>query len=127
MLRLMRERDELRVVVAQVGAPTWATSLAEAIWELAAKDAAGTFHHCDAGVASWYDFAVAIQEEALIRGLLPRAIPVIPISTADYPTPATCPAFSLLDCSKTMKVIEKRPKHWRGKMRTMLAEEKALG
>ncbi len=127
MLSLMRERDEVRVVADQIGAPTWAPSLAAAIWGLAAENAAGTFHHCDAGVASWYDFAVAIQEEALALGMLERAVPVIPITTADYPTPAVRPAFSLLDCGKTNKALGKIAAHWRTNLRKMLAEEKALG
>ncbi len=79
MLRLMAEKDELRIVTDQIGAPTWAPSLAETIWDLVAKQASGTFHHSDAGVASWYDFAVAIQEEALALGVLKRAIPIMPI------------------------------------------------
>lgn len=127
MLRLMRERDEVRVVADQIGAPTWATGLAETLWALALKGAAGILHHRDAGVASWYDFAVAVQEEALGLGLLDRQVPVIPIPTADYPTPAHRPAFSLLDDAATRAVLGDRPPHWRANLRCMLTEEKALG
>ena len=68
MLRLMRERAEVRVVADQIGTPTWAAGLARAIWELMEVGApAGIYHWTDLGVASWYDFAVAIQEEALAR------------------------------------------------------------
>ncbi len=75
MLRLMREREQVRVVSDQIGAPTWASSLARAIWGLDRVGApAGIYHWTDLGVASWYDFAVAIQEEALARGLLKRAV-----------------------------------------------------
>ena len=71
MLRLMNERDELKVVAAQVGGPTWAWTLAAAIWAVAGKtNLKGIYHWSDAGVTSWYDFAVAIQEEALVRGLI---------------------------------------------------------
>jgi dTDP-4-dehydrorhamnose reductase len=119
MLRLMRERDELRVVADQIGTPTHAASLAGAIWTLAAHGATGTYHWTDAGAASWYDFAVAIQEEALARGLLTRAIPVIPIRTADYPTPAARPNYSVLDKTTTF-AITGPARHWRDELRDCL-------
>ena len=127
MLRLMRERDEVRVVADQIGAPTWATGLAHVLWALAGKGATGIYHHSDAGVASWYDFAVAIQEEALGLGLLQKQVPIVPIATCDYPTPAARPAFSLLDSSKTRDLLGDQPVHWRTNLRLMLQEEKALG
>ncbi|MGB3795222.1 MAG: dTDP-4-dehydrorhamnose reductase [Alteraurantiacibacter sp.] len=127
MLRLMAEKPALSVVADQIGAPTWAPGLANTIWGLLAKGASGTFHHSDAGVASWYDFAVAIQEEALAEGLLQQAIPVTPIPTSAYPTPATRPAFSLLDCSKTRELLQDGYTHWRTNLRTMLKEEATLG
>lgn len=127
MIRLMKERDELRVVADQTGAPTWATGLARTIWALVEKGASGTFHHCDDGVATWHDFAVAIAEEAHALGLIPR-IPVIhPITTAEYPTPAQRPAFSLLDCSATRALIGDAPVAWRENLRLMLKEEAKLG
>ena len=65
MLRLMSERDDLAVVADQIGTPTWAHGLAEAIWACAAQpQLSGVYHWSDAGVCSWYDFAVAICEEA---------------------------------------------------------------
>jgi len=126
MLRLMRTRDEVQVVADQIGAPTWTTGLAAVVWGLAARRLSGTFHHSDAGVASWYDFAVAIQEEALALGLLTRAVPVVPIGTADYPTPAARPAFSLLDSTATHAALDLAPVHWRVNLRRMLAEQRAL-
>lgn len=127
MLRLMRERDEIRVVADQIGAPTYAPGLAATLLGLVANDARGTFHHSDAGVASWYDFAVAIFEEARALGLLERDVMVLPIPSSAYPTPAARPAFSLLDSSATRAVLGDRPPHWRENLRTMLKEEKALG
>jgi dTDP-4-dehydrorhamnose reductase len=127
MLRLMKERAELGVVADQIGAPTWASGLARTIWGLVGKGASGTFHHCDAGVASWYDFAVAIAEEARGLGLLDRIPLIRPITTADYPTPARRPAFSLLDCRATRAVLGDAPVHWRVNLRQMLQEEQALG
>ncbi|WP_086738216.1 dTDP-4-dehydrorhamnose reductase [Erythrobacter colymbi] len=127
MIRLMKERDELRVVADQTGAPTWATGLARTIWALVEKGASGTFHHCDDGVATWHEFAVAIAEEAHALGLIPR-IPVIhAITTAEYPTPARRPAFSLLDCSATRALLGDRAVHWRENLRLMLEEEAKLG
>jgi dTDP-4-dehydrorhamnose reductase len=123
MLRLMRERDEVRVVADQIGTPTWATGIAQAIWDLIdSAAAAGMYHWTDLGIATWYDFAVAIQEEALTRGLLSRAVPVIPISTADYPTPATRPAFSVLNTEATRALVKAPARHWRHNLRMMLDE-----
>lgn len=127
MLRLMRERDELRVVADQIGSPTWAKGLATTIWGLVAKDATGIWHHRDAGIASWYDFAIAIAEEAHALGLLDRIPAIHPIASSDYPTPARRPAFSVLDVSATRTFLDDEAAHWRSNLRTMLKEEKALG
>lgn len=127
MLRLMREREELRVVVDQIGAPTWASGLAATLLGLADRQARGIFHHSDAGVASWYDFAVAIHEEGRALGLLQRDVAIVPIPASAYPTPAARPAFSLLDSSKTHEILGDRPVHWRANLQTMLKEEKTLG
>ena len=127
MLRLMRERDEVRVVADQIGSPTWAPGLAATLWGLALAGQTGIYHHHDAGVASWYDFAVAIAEEAFDLAILSRIPAIVPITTADYPTPAVRPAFSVLDDTKTRQVLSDRPPHWRSNLRTMLEEEKALG
>lgn len=127
MIRLMKEREELGVVADQIGAPTWATGLARTIWDLVEKEASGTFHHSDAGVASWYDFAVAIAEEAQALGLLTRIPTIRPLTTADYPTPAKRPAFSLLDCRATRAMLGAEAVHWRTNLRLMLEEEAKLG
>ena len=127
MLRLMRERDELRVVADQIGSPTWAKGLATTIWGLALKDVTGIWHHRDAGIASWYDFAVAIAEEAHAIGLLDRIPATHPIATSEYPTPARRPAFSVLDVTATREILGDISTHWRSNLRTMLKEEKALG
>ena len=122
MLRLMAERDQLGIVADQLGTPTHAPSLARAFWALAAKGAAGLHHFTDAGIASWYDFAVAIQEEALALGLLERASVIAPIATADYPTPATRPGCVILDKSATWALLDRPPPHWRATLRTCLSE-----
>ena len=127
MLRLMSERRELRVVADQIGSPTWATGLAQTLWGLAAKDQPGIYHHRDAGVASWYDFAFAIAEEAFAIGLIARVPAIVPITTADYPTPARRPPFSVLDVSATRALLGDCHVHWRANLKSMLIEEKALG
>lgn len=127
MIRLMREREEISVVADQIGAPTWASGLAATLWGLAQQPVAGIFHHRDAGVASWYDFAVAIGEEAEALGLIPHQITVLPITSDAYPAPARRPAFSLLDDSATRALLGDRPPHWRVNLRKMLLEEQALG
>lgn len=127
MLRLMHERDEVRVVSDQFGTPTSARGLAAAIWALVACDARGVLHWTDAGSASWYDFAVAIREEALSRGLLPRAAQVDPIRTEDYPTPARRPHYSVLDKSATLARLRAPRCHWREALRGMLDELAATG
>ena len=127
MLRLMAERDEVRVVADQIGTPTFADSLAQAIWALAATGVSGVHHWTDSGAASWYDFAVAIQEEALAIGLLDRVVPVIPIATSDYPTPAKRPHYSVLNKSSAIQAIGAAPPHWRVNLRHMLGVIKANG
>lgn len=127
MLRLMAARDAVRVVADQIGTPTYAPGLARAIWALDAAGATGIHHWTDSGVASWYDFAVAIQEEALAMGLLDRAVPVMPIATADYPTPARRPLYSVLDKASAVALVGAPAPHWRVHLRDMLGEIRANG
>ena len=123
MLRLMREKDRISVVCDQIGAPTSAGSAAAAIWGLIDADAAaGLYHWTDLGVASWYDFSVAVQEEALARGFLTRPIPVVPIQSVCFPTRARRPAFSVLDTASTRAAIHVPAQHWRHNLRIMLDE-----
>ena len=126
MLRLLDERDEIGIVEDQIGSPTWTRSLADAIWAFVENPKlAGVFHWTDSGVASWYDFAMAIQEEAQMLGLLDRTIPINPISTTQYPTPARRPSYSVLDKSSTSAVLSAHPPHWRVNLRAMLKKMKA--
>ena len=121
MLRLMGERDELGIVADQFGSPTWADSLAEALWAFVdAPEHSGIFHWTDSGETSWQEFAVAIQQEALALGLLGKAIPIHAIKTEDYSTVATRPAYSVLDCSSTIQAINIQPAEWRTNLRRML-------
>jgi dTDP-4-dehydrorhamnose reductase len=122
MLRLMATRPEIAVVSDQIGTPTSTLTLAAALWALADRRASGVLHFTDAGVASWYDFAQAIAEEAVAAGLLERAPPVKPILTADYPTPAARPAFGVLDKSAAWALLGAPAPHWREALRLVLAQ-----
>ena len=127
MLRLMAEREELGVVDDQVGTPTWAKELAKTIWLITGKtDMQGIYHWTDDGKASWYDFALAIQEEANGLGLLQKTIPIKPIKTEEYPTPARRPAYSVLDKTSTLEALDCTAPHWRESLIKMLIELKEL-
>ena len=124
MLRFMNERDELGIIADQVGTPTWANSLAHAVWKSIEKNTKGLHHWSDAGVASWYDFAYAIMEEGVALGLLEKTIKIKPITTADYPTPASRPCYSVLDKTTTWKALGMQSDHWRVALRKMMKELK---
>lgn len=126
MLRLGKEREEIRVVADQIGSPTWTKDLAEAISQLIPKigpETFGTYQYTNSGVCSWYDFAIAIFEEAEKLGFPLKIQRVIPITTAEYPTPAKRPAFSVLSTVKISAVLGAPPPHWRQGLRQMLAKE----
>jgi len=129
MLRLHAAKaaagETLGVVADQVGCPTATHTLAAACWRSIGADSAGALadtsaaievprilHWSDAGAASWYDFAVAIGELGVEAGLLERAAVVRPLTTADYPTPAQRPSYSLLDCSSSRLALALDPVHW---------------
>lgn len=96
MLRLMAERPQLKVVADQTGAPTYAPDLAEALLTIAfaASRVPGIFHFTNAGCITWFDFAKAIA------AFSQSACEVLPITTAEFPTPAKRPTYSLMDCSR---------------------------
>jgi dTDP-4-dehydrorhamnose reductase len=123
MLRVMAAKGAVRVVADQIGTPTAAHSLAEVIWALAARpDVSGIYHWTDAGVASWYDFAVAIAEESAVIGLLPAEVRVDAIATEEYPTPAKRPSYSVLDKRSLLAKLTVSARHWRSNLRTVLRE-----
>jgi dTDP-4-dehydrorhamnose reductase len=122
MLRIMNDRGEVNVVSDQVGTPTSARNLAAALWALADSPAAGILHFSDAGVASWYDFAQAIAEEAIELGMLPASVGVTPILAKDYPTAAKRPAYSVLDKSLTWSLLTSTGQHWRQALRFVLKD-----
>lgn len=131
MLRLGAEREELRVVVDQVGCPTWTCDLAQAIAQCGFQlhsnspnqaSVTGIYHYTNSGVISWYDFAVAIFEEATLLGFPLTIQRVVPIFSAEYPTPTARPAYSVLSGKKTSAVLGSPAPHWRQSLRQMLKQ-----
>jgi dTDP-4-dehydrorhamnose reductase len=111
MLRLIKEKEQLSVVGDQIGCPTSAKGLAQFLWLLSSHDDLNSVYHwSDAGVASWYDFAIAIQALGLKHGLLDKKIPISSIASSAYPTPAKRPKFSLLNSAASATI--KKPFHW---------------
>ena len=122
MLRLMAEKSELKVIDDQIGSPTWAKGLAEACVYAARHRSAGVYHWTDEGVASWYDFALAIQEIGLEKNLLTNKVPIHPIPSSQYPTPAKRPHYSVLDKVSTRKAFaDVGLKHWRKQLTDMMS------
>ncbi|ORT51883.1 dTDP-4-dehydrorhamnose reductase [Vibrio sp. qd031] len=147
MLRLMAEKEQLGIVYDQVGTPTWAKGLAQMIWKLIEQQsvpvsvkgeapiaprseasppsASQILHWTDAGIASWYDFAVAIQELGLEKGLLDTRISIRPIPASNYPTPAQRPSFSVIDKFSAEQSSNCETVHWRTQLSNMLDELKS--
>lgn len=122
MLRLMNEKPYLSVIDEQIGTPTWARGLADIVWQAVDRRLSGIFHWTDAGVASWYDFAVAIQDLALDLGLIRTTVPILPVPVTAFPTPAQRPLYSVLDKTATLRALDIRPVHWRTRLKAMLTE-----
>ena len=122
MLRLGRDRDELRVIWDQVGTPTYAIDLAGVILEIieSRSTAYGLYHYSNEGLTSWYDFATAIFE---LAGLPTRTVP---IRTTEYPTRAIRPAFSVLDKTKIKAALGVAIPHWRASLKVCI-EQLAAG
>lgn len=122
MLRLMRERDEIGVIADQVGSPTWANGLARALWRACEIKSFGMMQWTGAGVASWYDFAEAVQTEALALGLLGDPIKINPLRTDQYPTPARRPSYSVMEITRSCEQLNLKPVHWQAELKLMMSE-----
>ena len=126
ILRLAREREELRVVADQRGCPTYAGDIADVLLELAgrigqidADNAWGVYHYCGEPPTTWHGFASAIVERARLDEKL-KVRTVTAITTADYPTPAARPANSVLDCARLTARFGIHPASWREGLATLL-------
>jgi dTDP-4-dehydrorhamnose reductase len=111
MLRLMKERDQLKIVADQKGRPTYAKDLAIATMKMieamnAGKTIKGIYHFANRGETTWFDFAATIKANADLT------CDVQPIETKDFPTPAKRPAYSVLDTSKIEQDVEMDIRHW---------------
>lgn len=130
MLRLGAEKEELRIVSDQIGNPTWSYDIANAIANLLNfpenQIPWGTYHFTNSGVASWYDFAVAIFEEGHKLNFPLKIKTVLPITTEEYPTPAQRPAYSVLSKAKFRKTLGVYPPYWRDSLKKMLEEYSQL-
>ena len=126
MLRLHRERDQLGVVADQVGCPTSTLNLAQACWRTLQiadnRELPAVMHWSDAGAASWYDVAVAVGQIGADLGLIDSPAEVQPITTADYPTPAERPAYSLLDCTATRAALDLKGENWQQALKAVLQQ-----
>lgn len=124
MMRRFAAGREARVVCDQFGSPTYAGLLAANVAGLVASHSQryGTFHYCDEGVISWFDFATAIQEEGLAAGLLARPIAIAAIPTAEYPARAQRPLRAALDTSRARLELGLRVRPWRENLKDYFAE-----
>ena len=114
MMRLMKEKESIGVVNDQMGSPTYAADLAEAILQVIAsgKWTPGIYHYSNDGVISWFDFAVEI------KNLINTSCLVTPITTAQFPTPARRPAYSVLDKTKIQNTFNLPLKDWKESLKT---------
>ncbi|HEX3896395.1 MAG TPA: dTDP-4-dehydrorhamnose reductase [Rudaea sp.] len=132
MLKVGAERDEVRVVNDQHGTPTPARLIADTTAAIlrrwSALDGArkrpvlGTYHLCANGECTWYDFARTIFADAQAAGLMERAPSVVPIATADYPTRATRPRYSVLDTAKIRDTFGVDLADWKEGLRKVIGE-----
>jgi dTDP-4-dehydrorhamnose reductase len=118
MLKLMAEKESIQVVNDQLGSPTYAADLAEAILQIihSGNWVPGIFHFSNDGVISWYDFAMEIARTAALN------CQVQPIPTTSFPTPAKRPSWSVLDKRKIMEVYGIRIKPWKESLHVCLAK-----
>ncbi|HEX5743522.1 MAG TPA: dTDP-4-dehydrorhamnose reductase [Flavobacteriaceae bacterium] len=117
MLKLGKERDELRVITDQVGTPTYAADLAQTILTILphlSNEKVEVYHYTNEGVCSWYDFAQAIFEISKID------CKVIPITTAQYPTAAQRPHYSVLNKTQLKEKFKIEIPYWRDSLRNCL-------
>ena len=131
MLRLGESRSELKVVADQIGSPTWSFDIATAITQLLTKsrdnsDINGIYHFTNSGVASWYDLAVATFAEAKKLGFPLKIEQVLPITTAEFPTPTQRPDYSVLSKTKITAALNNYPPNWSNSLKKMLKEWKNM-
>jgi len=125
MLKLMNTRDSVGVVADQKGSPTWARDLAEAILTIVGTPhaKAGIYHFTDEGEITWFEFAKEIYAQGRACGLIEHECEVRPLTTAEYPTKARRPAYSVLSKEKIMATFGVQVPEWRESLGRFLEEE----
>ncbi|MDJ0660068.1 MAG: dTDP-4-dehydrorhamnose reductase [Crocosphaera sp.] len=130
MLRLGKEKEQLSIVADQVGSPTWSYDIANTITQILTKvnlaETKEIYHFTNSGVASWYDLAMAVFEEAKIIGFPLNIKQVNPITTQEYPTPAKRPHYSVLSGKKSAKLLGYNAPYWRDSLKKMLNQFKRV-
>jgi len=126
MLRLMSDRDQIQVVDDQHGTPTYAVDLADVIARFIECESTdyGIYHFTNGGATTWHGFATAIRDRALALGLLNHTCDVQPIPTAEYPTPAPRPAYSVLDTRKISEALGMNIPLWQDGLDRFLYQHK---
>ncbi|MDJ0508105.1 MAG: dTDP-4-dehydrorhamnose reductase [Crocosphaera sp.] len=126
MLRLGQQKEQLGIVTDQIGTPTWSYDIAHTITQMLTQlnltETRDIYHFTNSGVASWYDFAVAIFEEGKSLGFPLIINQVNPITTDQYPTPAKRPAYSVLSGKKTSSLLGYNAPYWRDSLKQMLVQ-----
>jgi dTDP-4-dehydrorhamnose reductase len=119
MLRLLEEKESINVVSDQYGSPTYAADLASAIMSIVEKkedhSQAGIYNYCNAGETTWYEFAKAIKK------YIKSKCAISPVPTAEYPTQAKRPRYSVLDTTKIKSVFDITIPKWKDSLHTCLS------
>jgi len=122
MLRIMADKRELKVVNDQIGSPTSAHTLTQFLFELIQSEtSSGMYHWTDGGEISWFDFAEAIYVQGKLAGLLANDVTILPIPSAEYPTPATRPYYSVLDRSSSLALTGSEPQGWQSALQYVIS------
>ncbi len=128
MLRLGKEKEELKIVADQHGGPTWSGAIASTLLDIAKRYAEGnpiqygTYHYSSQPTTTWYEFANLIFDQAMDLGMMEKRPKIYPISTEEFPTPAVRPVNSALDCSKIVKALRTPQPDWRTGLKEVLSE-----
>jgi len=128
MLKAMEEKEEIRVVADQLGAPTYAGLLARNVASLIGQDiqASGIYHYQDKGRISWYGFAREIQRLGIVDGILSKKSQIMPVTTEAYPTAAKRPSFSVLNTERSQKELGFSVKSWKDNLAQYFDERKEI-
>ena len=122
-LQLLSAGTSMRVVDDQVGTPTRARTVAAVLLQMAERRDIAGLHHCtDAGVASWYDVAVAVRDALMVAGNLADGVTVVPVNSAAFPRPARRPAVAILDTYALRRTLGWTPPPWRDGVRASVNE-----